>query len=148
MSEHHRIGDILLEMGLVTQEQLDEAMHDRGDSYMRLGEVLVAKGWLSEDGLLDALAEQYHLPVVDLGRTHPDPECVALVGLGYCLARLILPIYRKGDRLVCAVSDPLDNALFQALEDARGLRVEIMLASPSAIRAAIQRLVKGENKAA
>jgi hypothetical protein len=148
MSGHQRIGQILIEKGLITAAQLEEALADRGDSYLRLGEILAAKGWLDEDALLDCLAEQYHVPVVDLARTRPDPDCIEVMGLGYCLSRLILPLFRKGDRLVCAVSDPLENALFQAIEDAKGLHIDIVLATPTEIKAAIERCLKGADRAA
>ena len=141
MSGHQRIGQILIEHGLITQAQLDEALAERGESYLRLGEILAAKGLLTEQGLLDCLAEQYHIPVVDLSKSHPDPECTEVLGLGYCLSRQVLPLYRKGDRMVCAVSDPLDNALFQALEDTKGLHIDIVLSTPTEIRLAIERLL-------
>jgi type IV pilus assembly protein PilB len=141
MSGHQRIGQILVERGLVTEEQLQTALAERGDSYLRLGEILSAKGWVTEEGLLACLAEQYHLPVVDLDRTFPDREAIDILGLGYCLARLVLPICRRGDLLVCAVSDPLDNALFQAIEDTRQTKIDIVLATPSAIREAIERVM-------
>lgn len=148
MSGHQRIGQILVERGLVTQHQLDEALEDRGDSYLRLGEILAAKGWVTEEGILTCLAEQYHLPVVDLDQTFPDREAIDLLGLGYCLARLVLPICRRGDLLVCAVSDPLDNALFQAIEDTRQTKVDIVLATPTAIRQAIERVMGKSRRAA
>jgi type IV pilus assembly protein PilB len=147
MSGHQRIGQILLEKGLVTQDQLERALAERGDSYFRLGEILVSKGWLTEEGLLDCLAEQYHLPVVDLERTCPDIDTVEILGLGYCLARVILPICKRGDRLVCAVADPLETAFFQAMEDAKGIKIDVVLSTPDAIIAAIERLM-GKSKRA
>lgn len=142
MSGHQRIGEILLERGLITKGQLEEALSERGDSYFRLGEIVVAKGWVTEDDIVDCLGEQYHLPVIDLARTYPDPDAVEFLGLGYCLARLVLPICQKGPRLTCAVADPIQSALFQAIEDAKGVSVDIVLASPSAIRAAVERLMR------
>ena len=99
MSGHQRIGRILVERGLVSEDQLTAALAERGDSYLRLGEILAAKGWVTEEGILVCLAEQYNLPVVDLERTFPDREAVDTLGLGYCLARLVLPICQRGDRL-------------------------------------------------
>ncbi len=142
MSSHHRIGEILLAKRLIDEKQLAQALEERGESYFRLGEVLVAKGWVTEDDVVDCLAEQTNLPVVDLELTYPDPDAVEILGLGYCFARLVLPIYKRNSRLVCAVADPLDNSLFQALEDSKGVQVEIVLARPSGLRAAIQRLLE------
>jgi hypothetical protein len=141
MSSHQRIGEILIAKGLITEAQLREALQERGESYFRVGEVLAAKGWIREDDIVDALAEQTHLPVVDLDRTYPDPEAVELLGLGYCYARLVLPILQRNGHVICAVADPLDNLLLEAFEEAKGLHVEIVLARPSALRAAIQRLI-------
>ena len=147
MSSHQRIGELLLAKGLISQEQLQQALSERGDTYFRLGEIVVARGWVTENDVVDCLAEQYHIPVVDLGRTYPKEEAVELLGLGYCLSRLVLPLAKRGNRVLCAVSDPLDNAFFQALEEAQGVEVELVLASPSDIRQAIQRLV-GKTKPA
>ena len=141
MSSHQRIGEILLAKGLISAAQLKQALDERGESYFRVGEVLVAKGWLKEDDVVDALAEQTHLPVVDLTATYPDPEAIELLGLGYCYARLVLPILQRNGHIVCAVADPLDNLLLEAFEEAKGIHVEIVLAKPSEIRAAIQRLI-------
>ncbi|MEX2243207.1 MAG: hypothetical protein WD716_05095 [Fimbriimonadaceae bacterium] len=144
MSAHQRIGELLVAKGLITQDQLKQALADRGDTYFRLGEIVVSKGWVTEDDVLDCLAEQYHIPVVDLTRTHPSHEAVELLGLGYCLARQVLPLSKRGPRIVCAVADPLDNPLFQALEDAHGLEIELVLASPTEIREAIRRLMESQ----
>lgn len=141
MSSHHRIGEILLAKGLISEEQLSQALAERGDSYFRLGEVVSAKGWVTEDDVVDCLAEQTHLPVIDLDLTYPDPDAVEMLGLGYCFARLVLPISVRQNRLTCAVADPMDNSFFQALEDSKGVNVDIVLARPTALRAAIHRLM-------
>ena len=144
MSAHQRIGELLVAKGLITQDQLQQALADRGDTYVRFGEILVSKGWVTEDDVLDCLAEQYHIPVADLSRSHPNIEAVELLGLGYCLARQVLPLSKRGKRLLCAVADPLDNPLFQALEDAHGYEIELVLASPTEIREAIRRLMESQ----
>ena len=74
-----QLGDVLVLRGLVTHEQVQEALELQKQSGGRLGELLVQMGVLEERDLVGALAEFFGMPVADLRRYKPDPDALALI---------------------------------------------------------------------
>ena len=69
-----RIGDLLIEHKVISQEQLGAALADQKKSGRKLGKVLIESGYVTEDQLLDFLARQLSIPYIDLKRYHLKPE--------------------------------------------------------------------------
>ena len=99
-----RLGDLLQEQDLVTSEQLEAALLEGESSGRRLGAVLVELGILDERSLVHALSRQFNLPLVDLRRTRPEPELIAL--LPESIARSLLAVPVSGARVGCRSSSP------------------------------------------
>jgi hypothetical protein len=87
------LGSILVEQGFLNQESLDAALANQADSGKPLGEVLVEMGLLGEEGLRWALAEQMDLPLVHPEAGALDPEAVPLVSAEMCRRYGVLPLY-------------------------------------------------------
>ena len=104
-----KLGAMLLESGLVTQPQIDEALQRQQQAGGRLGEVLVGSGLVSENDLMHALAGQMHLAVVDLRAITPSPAAVGLLPRDFIVRHRLLPL-RLDDNgsLVIAMTNPLD----------------------------------------
>lgn len=116
MAGPRRIGEILLESGLISEEELARALEAKGDREARLGEILVEQGVLTERELARVLAEQLNLRQVSLAQERPDPAALALLPEPLIRRYQVLPIRLVDDRLLLAMADPLD---YYALEDAR-----------------------------
>jgi len=104
-----RLGDLLLERGAVTAEQLEEALRARDGKRERLGQVLVRLGLVKDDDIAALLAEQFSLPLAgpdDLSRA--EPEAVKLVPEHLAREAVLLALRRDNGTLEVAVSDPLD----------------------------------------
>ncbi len=104
-----KLGAMLVESGLVSQSQIDEALQHQQQAGGRLGEVLVGSGLVSEDDLVHALAGQMHLAVVDLRAVTPSPAAVGLLPRDFIVRHRLLPL-RLDDNggLVVAMTNPLD----------------------------------------
>jgi len=104
-----KLGAMLVESGLVTQLQIDNALKQQQHGGGRLGEVLVGSGLVSEDDLIHALAGQMHLAVVDLRTVTPNPAAVGLLPRDFIVRHRLLPL-RIDDEgsLVIAMTNPLD----------------------------------------
>lgn len=116
MSVKKRLGEMLLEAGRITQEQLDKALilHKRtGD---RLGKVLVQQGYITENGLLRVLHQKLGIPLVDLSATMPEKEAVRLVPMTLAERHGLIPIRKNGHKLLVAMVDPTN---FFAIDDLR-----------------------------
>ncbi|HWQ40084.1 MAG TPA: GspE/PulE family protein [Burkholderiales bacterium] len=124
--EKIRLGEILLQQGLLTHEQLQSALTEQKRSGRRLGRVLIDNGYLSEDQIGDALARQLRIPFIDLKHFNLRPEVATR--LPETLARRFRALVLEDDGQACRVgmADPTD--LFAYDEIARVLRRDIQLA--------------------
>src|SRR5213593_5205362 len=103
------LGSILVEKGWVTHERLDAALEAARISGMRLGETLLARGWLFEPELAAALAEQFGLRYVDLVRHPLDPRAARLLPLEVARRMFAVPVrFMDSGRIEVAVGDPAD----------------------------------------
>ncbi|MCA9522030.1 MAG: type II secretion system ATPase GspE [Myxococcales bacterium] len=133
-----RIGEILVDMQMVTPEARDQALSVQKERPMRLGQILVAQERISESDLYQALGLQFGLPfeeTIDGGTI--DPSLVADLTITYAKQHGLLPLARVDGQLRVALSDPLAVA---ALDDLRAIfRCEIdpVLAPPQAVMDAI-----------
>jgi type IV pilus assembly protein PilB len=113
-----QLGDILLEGGFVTREQLADAYEEHQRLGRSLGRVLVDRGILSESQLVAALAQQIGLRFVDLTEFPVDGSAVASVPEAVCRRHTALPIAYEDGRLLVAMADP---ANVFAIDDIRSL---------------------------
>src|SRR6476646_9035609 len=111
-----RLGEILLREGLVTREQLAQALAEQKNSKHRLGYVLVKLGLVQELEITKVLARQYRMPAVDLSRFEVDPKIIKLVPADLATKSVVLPLKREGRTLTVAMADPTDLGLLEDLK--------------------------------
>ncbi|MDQ7842959.1 MAG: type IV-A pilus assembly ATPase PilB [Armatimonadota bacterium] len=133
------LGQILLDQGMVSREQLEKAiqMHQRSGGH--LGRILVELGAVTEQQLAQALAVQWGLTWVDLNTVEIDPDVVKTIPQHLAQRHKVLAIEKSRKRLKMAIADPL-NVL--AVDDVRlvtGLEIEPVVAAEADIVAAISR---------
>ena len=139
-SAHKRLGEMLIEAGLIDPETLERAIVEQKRGGGMLGATLVKMGVLREPELLALLQKQLNLPLVDLEQANVDEAAVAKVKEDMARRYLALPMEIEGRKtLVVAMADPLN---VQALEDLRfhaGMFIKPVLASTEQIADAIDR---------
>src|SRR6185503_5394321 len=111
-----RLGEILLREGLVTREQLGQALQEQKNTKHRLGYVLVKLGLVQELEITKVLARQYRMPAVDLTRFEVDPKIIRLVPAEMASKNVVLPLKREGRTLTIAMADPTDHGLLEDLK--------------------------------
>ncbi len=111
-----RLGEILLREGLVTREQLGQALAEQKNTKHRLGYVLVKLGLVQELEITKVLARQYRMPAVDLTRFEVDPKIIRLVPAEMATKSVVLPLKREGRTLTIAMADPTDHGLLEDLK--------------------------------
>ena len=103
------LGWVLVKRGLITPEQLDEALADVKRTGMRLGEALLSRGWLFEGDLARALAMQFELEYVDLVTQSFDQYVARMLPLEVARRMFALPVRWIGENgILVAVADPCD----------------------------------------
>lgn len=135
-----RLGEILREAGAITAEQLELALEDQGKPEQRhLGEILVHRGFASEDLIARAVAFQLDLPFISLEETPVALSAARLISVHLAAKHLAIPVRITEDgRVVVAMANPLDLIAVEDLELASMRPVEPMVATPSHILRAIK----------
>ena len=140
ISSQMRIGDILIEAGLVTKEQVESAVasQEKGRS-KKIGVLLIEKGLITEKQLLMALAIKFHLSFIDLNTITPTREGLDSLPSEMVHRLKVLPIENDGKRVVIATSEPTDLTLYDTLRFYFQSKqyVDLVLAVPQQISAAI-----------
>jgi len=139
VSEEH-IGELLIKLGKLTHEKLEEALklQKQSSQKKRLGELLVELGYCSEDDIVEALSVQTGLPIINLREAKVDPNVLMLLPPEVAYRHMVLPIERRNSVLKVATADPFDVAMEDALRFITGLNVEMVLARPGDIRLLIE----------
>src|SRR5262245_60870974 len=111
-----RIGDLLIKEGLITKEQLDQALLEQKQNGTRVGYNLVKLGFVPEVELTKMLAKQFKLPAVDLAKFAVDPKIVKLIPGELAVKHLVLPLKRDGRTLTVAMADPTNMGVIEDLK--------------------------------
>jgi type IV pilus assembly protein PilB len=133
-----RLGDMLVNKGLLTMEQLQAALKHQRDLGGRLGSILVDLGFVSDDAIVTALCTQYDVPSVNLAHFHIDPEVIRLIPIETAIRYQVLPLKKVGTLLTVAITDPTNVLALDEIKFMTGYHVEPVVASQSAIRQAIE----------
>ncbi|WP_435248398.1 GspE/PulE family protein [Vibrio sp. nBUS_14] len=103
-----RLGDLLVEEGIITEAQVEQALAAQKSTGRKLGDTLIELGFLSEQQMLSFLSQQLAIPLIDLSRANVDIEAVQLLPEVHARRLRALVIGRQGDTLRVAMSDPAD----------------------------------------
>ncbi len=122
------IGAQLMARGVLTQAKLDLALADQRTSGDRLDRVLLRLGLVTKRQLLEALGEQFHLPVIDLASTPVEPEVLGAIPAKLVFRQRCVPIARSNGSLLVATSDPFELAALDELRLITNARIELVLA--------------------
>ncbi|GBC91656.1 Type II secretion system protein E [bacterium HR15] len=137
------LGEYLIEKGLITHEQLEDAMRVQQATGKDLAQILVDQAVVSERDAYEAKAYELGMPFVDLDRTTPDPSAVNVVKEHIAKRYNVMPVKKEGNILYLAMADP-NNVM--AIDDVRvnsRCVVRPVLAAPGAIEDAIRRAYGG-----
>ena len=108
MMAKKRLGDILLEAGLIDQRKLEEAIALQKVTRERLGRVLIKQGFVSEEDIMRTLSQQLRIPYIDLSNQTINRNLSLLVPQTVAENYLLVPIREDGRSLTVAMSDPLN----------------------------------------
>jgi type IV pilus assembly protein PilB len=138
-----RIGELLLESGLITEQQLEQALAAQKGDGRKLGQVLIDLKLVGEMQLTQALSRQLSVPWVSLYHVDFSRSLLNLVPRDVAEKYMLVPIYvrkvrKQGDTLYVAMDDPTNEAALGEVAATSGLPVRPMIACPSDVRSAIR----------
>lgn len=133
------LGQRLVELGYITDAQLNLALREKNRNGGYLGEVLVNLGFVSQDVMTNSLALETQTRVVNVLQTVVDDEVLALVPYELAKQYKLLPISLKDDVLTVALADAINVVAIDSIEKKTGLQVEIVSAAEADILEALER---------
>lgn len=134
-----RIGDLLLEAGVIDQEQLQRALGQQKELKMRLGDVLITQGYITQQQFIEVLEFQLGIPHVQLYRQKIEQKVINLIPQKLAEQHTVIPVRVEGNKLVLAMADPLDYFAIDEIRMATGMRVDAVIASKEELERGIKR---------
>ncbi len=135
-----RVGDLLLQKGLITKEQLMQALEEQKKTHERLGQILIQKGLISPQELSNILSNQYNIPSINIENYALDPDIVSLLPEQFIRTNYIIPLKRTNNTLEVACVPPVNP---EVLENARlitGLRIKPYLITENEFEQALNKI--------
>ena len=137
---NRRLGDLLVAEGLITPDQLKQALAQQKGKADKLGAVLVRLGFISEEQLIGFLSRQYGIPSITLSNLDVDVDTLRLVPVTIARKYDVLPVKRINTTLTLAMADPTNVFALDDIAFSTNLQILPVVAPQAAIRKAIDQL--------
>ena len=139
-AEKKKLGDLLVQADMITKDQLKEALQEQVKTGKKLGEILVEKGWVTEQNIIEVLEFQLGIPQVDLSKYVIDSKAAGMINENLAKRHMLIPIKIENNRLVVAMSDPLNVFALDDVRITTKMEVIPVIASLSDVKSAIDRM--------
>jgi len=134
-----RLGDYLVETGLIDAETLQKALEIQKTKNKRLGEILIDMGAADDEAIAEALAKQLKIPLIRVQDEDISEEVISLVPSEMALAYLLIPVDVAEKKLIVAMVNPLDRHAIEDLRFVTRMGVEIGITTHGALMEAFWR---------
>lgn len=139
-----RIGDLMVELGYLSQEKLNSALDiQKTTQNKRLGEILVENQFMSESAFIDMLSVQLGFPYIDLSIEEVDNKVIENIPLKWCMTHHFLPIKQVKDKTLIAFADPFSKTDIQGARKLFGNNFIMGIAAPYMIEKKLEKLGSG-----
>src|SRR3989338_828320 len=135
--EKKTLPETLVEIGLLTAGQLKEAQREEKETGQPLRRVIVQKGFISEDDLVAFLSSNMNLPRIELANYIIDPAVISLIPEELARKHQIVPVFKIGNSLTCAMFDPLNIFAVDEVRNKIGFDIDPAVATEKEIKRAL-----------
>ncbi|MCX5697917.1 MAG: hypothetical protein NTU54_08150 [Candidatus Omnitrophica bacterium] len=137
-----QLGELLIERGLISREQMENALDIQRNKGGLIGEILVELGFVKEEDVAQALTTQYGFPFLPLSNYEIIPEVIGIIPLRVAKQYLILPIDKIGNNLTVTMSNPLNVQAIEDIEMLTNCSIQTFVSTSSDIKKAIGKYYK------
>lgn len=137
-TEKKKLGEILLDSGVITAEQLKKALAEQKETKQRLGKTLVELGFIEEKDMVMALAKQLGIPHLDITSYAIKPEVLQMIPPGVAERYQVIPIDKVDKTLTVAMVDPLNVFAIDEIKRITGCNIETVVCMESALKESIR----------
>lgn len=126
-TQKKRLGDILIDCNLITEDQLKQALSFQRDKGLKLGEALAELSLVTEDDIIWALGNQLNISFIHLNPDIVDNEVTQMVTPDFARDHRLMPLYKAGNQFNVCMVDPLDSRPIEYLEGKYGVNVSVSI---------------------
>nr|MBU1328734.1 hypothetical protein [Candidatus Omnitrophota bacterium] len=137
-----QLGELLVDLGLITMDQLKHALEAQKDKGGLIGQVLVDLNYVSEEAIAQAITAQYGFPYLPLENYEIDSEIVKIVPKNVAVQYCLIPVDKIGSNLTIAMANPLNNQAVEDIALLSGLYVQLFVSTATDIKKAIEKYYK------
>lgn len=141
--KHKSLGMALLDDGVITKGQLEEALRVQKRTNRLLGNILLELGYVTREDISKTLAKQHNLEYVDIRTVKPDPAALNTISEALARRYQVLPIYVEGDKVSVLISTPQNVQKTKDLSVLTGKRIYPMLTAVEDMTAVIEKWYRG-----
>lgn len=141
-----RLGDSLVAEGYISEQQLKLALKEQVSSGKKIGQTLIQLGFIEEEQLMKVQAAQLGLDVCDLTDIEVPPSVVGLLSENIARRFKAVPVRRDGDLLILAMSDPSDIFAMDELQNSVNIPIRYQIAKENDVMDLLERLYKNEGE--
>ena len=141
-----RLGEILIDAGVITEKMLQKALILQKDTGEKLGEILVGKGFITNQQIVNAIKEQLGIPVVNLNSINVRQDIIDIIPVAIAKKYEVIPVDIMNGFLFVAMSDPLNYFAIEDIKIATGYNVKTAIALKDSILDNIEKYY-GKSKA-
>lgn len=147
--KYWRLGDLLVSSGVITEEQLQQALElqKKEDKSKRLGTVLIENEIITESQLIETLQLQLGVEFVDLNNTYIPPEMASVLPRNIAKKHMVIPVKLEHNDLYLAMVDPLNFITIEEVQTATHKKVIPVIATTAAMERAVMNLYSNEGAA-
>ena len=140
--EKIRLGDLLIQQGMLTNEQLGLALEEQKRSGRKLGRIVVDRAFVTEEAISQALARQLQIPFVDLKHFNPQPEQISLLPEAQARRFRAIVVGEAGGRLRVGLVDPTDLQTYDDIVRLLHREIDLAVVAESALLTLIDRVYR------
>ncbi len=134
-----QLGEILVERGIITRMQLEQALKIQKEQNILFGEALVSLQYTTEENIVQALTAQYGFPYLPLSNYEISPEVLSVIPANICNKYCLIPIDKIGKSLTLAMANPLNLSALEDVELVTNCMVQAFVSTATDIKSAIKR---------
>ncbi len=123
-----KLGEILEDAGLLTGDQIQEALEISRQTGKRIGKIFIEKGWVSEMAICQTLSRQLGIRMISLKNVKVDPKVLRLLPAKLCFKRRLIPLSIRDRRVAVAMSNPIDYEAMDEVTFVCGYHVHVVIA--------------------
>lgn len=141
-----RLGEILIDDGILSRENLDEALSQQKKEGGLIGQILIRLGYISEDDLVSAVAKQMKTPYLPLANYSINTDAAKLLPKEFCVRNQVVLFDQTEKNIFVAMGDPLNEAAVEEIQKKINLIPQIFISTPTEVLSMLDILFAGSNQ--